>query len=135
MTMTNSDIFSDLNKNSSNPTASNSKYQSDVQSWLWNHVGECNKDCQILIQWVEKFSFEFSKYAKEIYPKSGYSARNILSGSKHKVWLDRPVEFPTILDCSCAGCNPGDDDEDEDNVVNICLSFITYFLKCSGISI
>ena len=116
-TFTNRDIFSDLVQQDSKPKLSNSNYKLDVQSWLLNHM-EDRRECQIFIDWTNKFSSVFSDYAKDIYPKSGYSAHNILSGAKHKSWLDKPIEFPIFGDnCLCSGCQPKDENEEVNNTI------------------
>ena len=114
MTFTNRQIFSDLHNQGSNPSLSNKNYKSDVEVWLWNHL-DTNKECQILSEWVEKTSVAVSDYAKKIYSTSGYSVRNILSGTRHNSWLDTSDEFPSNANCQCPGCQP----KDENTEVNI----------------
>ena len=103
---TNRDLFSDLHSRGSNPTSSNLNYTHDVQAWLWDHLN-CEKQCLVVGEWVTYTSTIFSNYAKILYPKSGYSARNILSGTKHRSWLETVIEFPTVAaDCPCLVCQP-----------------------------
>ena len=129
---TNRDIFSDLVQQDSKPKLSNPTYKSDVQVWLLSHVEEDHRKCQILIDWVNKTSAVFSDYAKDIYPKSGYSAHNILSGTKHKSWLDKPIDFPIIdVNCLCSGCQPKDENEEVKHTYNIESFYIqnTYIIS------
>ena len=109
-------IFSDLYNQGSTPKLSNPNYKSDVEAWLWNHLE--HRECQIFIDWVEYTSAAFSDYAKNVYPTSGYSARNILSGSKHQSWLDLPMEFPSNAECPCPGCEPKDENEEVNTYVH-----------------
>ena len=128
-TFTNRDIFSDLHsKQKSNPTASNTDYLSHVQAWLWSHLEDHNQECQILVDWIQKKSSTYSEYAKKIYSKTP-SAHNILSGSKHRSWLDMPIEFPAVV-CLCSGCKPKDENE-EVNFKNfhICVDVENNFIK------
>ena len=116
-TTTNRGIFSDLHfKQKSNPTASNLDYLSHVQAWLWSHLEDRNQECQILIDWVKKKSCTYSEYAKKIYSKTP-SAHNILSGSKHRSWLDTQIEFPANVNCPCTGCQPKDENMEVKNIL------------------
>ena len=109
---TNRDIFSDLVQKDSKPKLSNPNYKSDVQSWLLNHVEVDHRECKIILDWTNKTSAVFSDYAKDIYPTSGYSVHNILSGTKHRSWLDKSIDFPIIDNCLCSGCQPKDENDE-----------------------
>lgn len=123
-TITNRDIFSVLHNQGSNPKSSNPNYISDVEAHLWNCL-EGRRECEILIKFVKDISKDFSDYAKRIYPASGYSARNILSGTKHTSWLDTTIEFPSIVDCLCPGCQPKDENEEVNTNTFSCMKILS----------
>ena len=132
MSHTNDLILSDLRENGITPSKSNDLYQEEVQSWLWFHLGElliwnCDPNCHCHDSWVQKTSYSFEQYAKDIWAASKGSYRNIQV--KNKVWLGTPIKFPDIVECECMDESGFADHVVEVKLIRIFLFNILFLIK------
>ena len=95
MVLTFSNIVDDLRALKITPSRTNSSYEEDVEIWLWRQAIlflDLPIHCRTIHEFIEKFSFDFTKEAKRIWVITNGTYRDVLK--KYSGFMDKPLEFP-----------------------------------------